>query len=75
MAWSSRQLGESVLDGVASGLGFFQNGTRQYLGVKPESNVMDGSGEGGFYFLLWGEPGLRWFWGVVLFFGCFLSKK
>jgi len=29
---------------------------------------MDVWGGGSFYFLLWGEPGVRWIWGVV--FSC-----
>ena len=38
----------------------FQIGKRQYFGVSGGSNPMDVWQGGGFYFLLWGEPGLRW---------------
>jgi hypothetical protein len=57
------------MSGTVLGLRFFPKWDNTVSRCNPESNVMDGSGDGGFYFLLWGEPGLRWFWGVVLFFG------
>jgi hypothetical protein len=47
-------------------------GLEKYFGAERESNCVAICEGGSFYFLLWGEPGLRWFCGCgCLFFGGF----
>jgi hypothetical protein len=46
-----------------------QNGTMGYFRGKRSSIRIDRSGCQGVFCLLWGEPGVRWFWGVLVFFG------
>jgi hypothetical protein len=49
-----------------SGLEFLKTVRESTFVMNTESNRMDNWVAGGVYFLLWGEPGRRWFWGWVL---------
>jgi hypothetical protein len=57
----------AVRVGVVLAKGSFQIGTEQYSWVNPGSICIDVRAAGGFHYLLWGEPGLRWVWGVGFF--------
>jgi hypothetical protein len=68
-SWSSLWLKAkfAVRVGVVLAKGSFQIGTEQYSWVNPGSICIDVRAAGGFHYLLWGEPGLRWVWGVGFF--------